>query len=99
MSLRAEPVLDEQPKPASKKVESAESFTDKMWSRRRDMVKVVVMVLMVTAALASHSVLSDFLSEYLASAYLSPGWERVAKACYPASVLAAIWCLKINHRP
>lgn len=101
VSLRPEPEFTAAtaPKAICKKGGSTESFMDKMWSRRRDMVKVVIMVLMVTVALATHSVLADFLAEYLASAYLSPGAERVAKLCYPASLLAAIWCLKISHKP
>jgi hypothetical protein len=96
VGMRPEPTFE--PTKPSKPVPSSESFTDKMWSRRRDMVKVTVLVLMVTAALATHSVFSEFLTEYLASAYLSPGWERVAKLCYPASVMATIWCLKVSHK-
>jgi hypothetical protein len=101
VSLRPEPECNAvaASKTTGKKGVGSESFTDKLWSRRRDMVKVVIMVLMVTVALAAHSVLSEFLAEYLASAYLSPGMERVAKLCYPASLMAAIWCLKITHKP
>jgi hypothetical protein len=95
VGMRPEPVLEVT---KTAKAAPSESFTDKMWTRRREMIKVTVMVLMVTAALATHSVFSDFLTEYLASAYLSPSWERVAKLCYPASVLATIWCLKVSQK-
>jgi hypothetical protein len=98
VSLRPEVDLTEGVKPTVTRGAQSESFTDKMWTKRKDMMKVVVMVLMITAALATHSVLSDFLGEYISSAYLSTGGERVAKLCYPASVLAAVWVLKISHK-
>jgi hypothetical protein len=71
-----------------------ESFTDKMWSHKREMLRMLTMALIVTTGLAFHNVLLEFLVEYTAGAKLTYWNDKVAKLCYPAIVMAAIWCIK-----
>jgi hypothetical protein len=105
VSLRADvPVADHgivpqfQLKPrkakAAIKIPVTESFTDKVWSHKKDMLKMLSLALIVAAGLAFHHVFLDFLTEYLDGARLTYWNEKVAKLCYPAIVLAIIWCIK-----
>jgi hypothetical protein len=57
------------------------------------MLKMLSLALIVAAGLAFHHVFLDFLTEYLDGA---PDFieRKVAKLCYPAIVLAIIWCIK-----
>ena len=62
--------------------------------RMREMRKILLYALIVLLGLALHHVLSDWLTRYLAKAYLSENAEMAAKLCYPACVLALIWILR-----
>lgn len=62
--------------------------------RCREMRKVLLYALVVALGLALHYVASDWLTRYLAKAYLSESSEQLAKLCYPAGVAAAIWALR-----
>jgi len=62
--------------------------------RMREMRKILLYALIVLLGLALHHVLSDWLTRYLAKAYLSENAEQAAKLCYPACVLALIWILR-----
>jgi hypothetical protein len=73
---------------------TTESFTEKAWSHRKDMMKMLTLALIIATGLAFHHVFVEFLDEYLAGARLTYWNEKVAKLCYPGIVLALVWCLK-----
>lgn len=62
--------------------------------KHKELRKLVMYAMVVTLGLAFHFVCSDWLTRYLSKAYLSEASEQIAKLCYPASVLAAIWCIR-----
>lgn len=62
--------------------------------RWREMRKVLLYALVVALGLALHHVASDWLTRYIAGAYLTESSEQLAKLCYPASVAASIWVLR-----
>ena len=99
VSLREEllPINTKQKSRKAKSLEIppvTESFTDKVWSHKKDMMKMLTLALIIASGLAFHHVFLDFLNEYLEGARLSYWNEKITKLCYPAIVLALIWCLK-----
>lgn len=62
--------------------------------KHKELRKLVIYAMVVTLGLAIHYVCHDWLTRYLSKAYLSESSEQLAKACYPACVIAAIWCIR-----
>ena len=73
------------------------SYWEKVWARRRDMVKLVVLALVVLLAISSHATIVHYLRLYLedAAGSLEPWKEAVLRVAYPAAVLALLWHLKV----
>ena len=65
-----------------------------LWSKRREVLKLILMALVVLLALSCHKVAWHYLCEYLDKAALTPVQEAAAYIAYPVAVLAIMWHLK-----
>lgn len=62
--------------------------------KHREARKIALYALIIVLGLAIHHIASDWLTQYLAKAYLSENMEMVAKLCYPACIAALIWIVR-----
>lgn len=67
-----------------------------MPDKYREARKIALYALIIVLALALHHVASDWLTQYLAKAYLSDNMEMAAKLCYPACIAALIWIVRTS---
>ena len=72
------------------------TFLDRMWARRRDIVKLVVLGMVVLFAVSSHWSISHYIKLYIEQLpYAKSVWvEAAVRAAYPAAILLIIWILK-----
>jgi hypothetical protein len=71
-----------------------DGYLTTLWSKRRDVLKLILMALVVILALSCHKVAWHYLCEYLEGASLSRGQEIALTVAYPVVVLAVMWHLK-----
>lgn len=82
--------LPTQPHPLNQAARKPVVVVDKY----REARKIGLYALIIVLGLSIHHVASDWLTQYLAKAYLSENMEVVAKLCYPASIAALIWIVR-----
>ena len=69
-------------------------YFDMLGSKKRDMLKLVIMAMMILLALSLHSLVSFWLKEYLATNDFSFRQEIGIRLLYPLLVLFILWNLK-----
>jgi hypothetical protein len=72
------------------------TFLDRMWARRRDIAKMLVLSLVVLLAISSHWSIAHYIKGYLENLpYANSLWvEAGVRAAYPVLVLLLMWILK-----
>lgn len=77
---------------------SSQTFMDGMWSRRRDIMKLLVMAMVILLAIAAHWSISHYVKLYLDQLpYASSVWTEVAiRVGYPVAIVLLIWLLKTS---
>lgn len=72
------------------------SFADRMWARRREIVKLVVLSMVVLLAVSSHWSIAHYIKIYVEQLpYANSVWvEAAIRAAYPVAILLVIWILK-----
>lgn len=89
VTLPAQPLINNTHTVAKQPVVAA--APDGRW---KDMKKFLMYALVVCLGLSLHFVCNDWLTRYIATAYLSESSEQLAKLCYPASILAVLWIVR-----
>jgi len=72
------------------------SFFDSMWSKRKDIMKLVTLSLIILLGISLHTTFDHFLKKWLLEADLSERYEMLARMGYPLSVLLVIWVIKTS---
>lgn len=74
------------------------STIDLFVSKKKDVIKLLILSLTVLLGLSLHYVASDSIRNYLADNDFTPNQEFMTKVAYPLTVLLTIWTLKVYNR-
>jgi hypothetical protein len=85
-------------KEADRKSSSAPSTIDLFVSKKKDVVKLLILSLTMLLGLSLHYVASDFIRNYIADNDFTPNQEFMTKIAYPLTVILVIWTLKVYNR-
>lgn len=72
------------------------SYVDRLWAGRRDVFKMLILVLMVTVALGINGVAKFLIKHYLSNHELTFNGQLMLRSAYPLIVLFFLWNLKIS---
>ena len=72
------------------------SYTDRLWSHKRDISKLLLLALTVTVALAIHGVGKFVVKQYLEAHDFTFNQEVMLRIAYPLVVLFFVWNLKVS---
>ena len=94
MFLQREMARQKEPKFVS----SGPSLLDNMWSKRRDILKLVIVSLLILLAISCHTMIDHVLKKYIMDNDLSDKNELLVRCAYPFMVLLLIWMIKVFNR-
>ena len=77
---------------------SSPSFFDQLWSKRREVVKMVTISMIILLAISSHTVLDHYMKDWIQGSDFTANQELMARASYPLAVLATLWFVKAFYR-
>lgn len=69
-------------------------YFDMLGSKKKDMLKLIIIAVMILLAMSIHSFVSFWLKEYIVSSELSFRQELGVRLLYPVLVLFLLWNLK-----
>ena len=74
--------------------EDSPSYIDKLFAKKKDVLKLVQLSLIVVLGLCLHSLIEFYLKEYISSNDFT--WERLLmlRLLYPLSIIFILWNLK-----
>lgn len=72
------------------------SYYDRLMNHKRDLIKLLLLALVVTVALAFHSVGKFLVKHYLSSHELSFNQELLVRIAYPCIVIFVVWNFKAS---
>lgn len=70
------------------------SYLDKLFSRKKDLLKITQLSLIVVLALSLHFLVDNYLKNYIKSNDFTFERELIIRLLYPLSVLFILWNLK-----
>lgn len=70
------------------------SYMDKLLSKKKDLMKLVVISFVVLFAMSLHFLVVHYLKQYLEESMFGPGQEFLVRMLYPALVLFMLWNFK-----
>lgn len=70
------------------------SYLDKLFSRKKDLLKITQLSLIVVLALSVHFLVDNYLKNYIKSNDFTFERELIIRLLYPLSVLFILWNLK-----
>lgn len=73
-------------------------YVDKMWTKKRDVLRLVMFTFVFMLALSFHWVTKHYLKAHLEANLLSPGKEFLLRASYPIAVLFIVWNLRVFNK-
>lgn len=82
------------PMPSPAPVDS-QGYFDKLFSRKKDFLKLLQWVLIVLLAIAIHGFIKYYLYQYLSNGDFSFEREMVIRALYPLGILFILWNLRV----
>lgn len=71
------------------------SYFDRLWAKRRDVIKLIIFSLVILLALSFHDVTTHYLKQYFEDTMLSPTKEFLLRLVYPLIVLIALWNIRV----
>jgi hypothetical protein len=74
------------------------SYVDKLLSKKRDIMKLLIISFVFLLAISLHSVVDYYLKKYLEDNVLSGGKEFLLRSLYPVAVLLALWNIKAFNK-
>ena len=72
------------------------SFFDIMWSRRRDILKLVILSMLVVFAVSLHDAINHVLKKYILENDVTEKSETMLRFAYPLVILLFIWIAKAS---
>ena len=82
------------PAPAPAPVDT-QGYFDKLFSRKKEFLKLLQWVLIVLLAIAIHGFIKYYLYQYLSNGDFSFEREMVIRALYPLGILFVLWNLRV----
>lgn len=77
-------------------VPAGPGFCERMWGQRRDMNKLMAYSAVIIAALAIHSTIQFYLTEFV-QPDLMPAWQQfAARMVYPVGVVLLLWVIRAH---
>ena len=76
----------------------SETIIDRFVSKKKEVMKLIVMSLTILLAISMHYLLSDLLKNYLINNELSENQEFMTKLAYPITILLIIWTFKVFNK-
>lgn len=70
-------------------------YIDKMWGKKRDVMKLFMIALIFMSALSLHWVAKHYMKDYLESNVMSQTKELIFRLLYPISVLFVLWNMRV----
>ena len=74
------------------------NLIDRFVSKKKDVIKLVLISLTVVLAFSLHYVIHDALKTYLMNSILTPSQELLTKLAYPVTILLIIWTIKVFNK-
>jgi len=71
------------------------SYFDKLFSKRKEIYKVLQLSLIITLGLSIHFLIDHYLSKYLADNEMSFERQLILRLMYPLAVLFILWNLRV----
>lgn len=71
------------------------SYTDKMFMKKRDVLKIIMFSLMILLAISLHSAIDFWMKDLVAAYQLSYRHELGIKVLYPVIVIILLWNMKV----
>lgn len=78
-------------------VTTGPSWSERMWWKRREVIKLLFLSLTVLVAMSTHSVVVTYLNRWIEDASrrtVTPRVEAVVRIGYPVGVVLLLWVLK-----
>lgn len=75
-----------------------DSVIDRYISKKKDVMKLVIMSFTVLLGLSLHYLITDIVRNYIASNDLTMNQEFFTKCAYPVTIVLLIWTLKVFNR-
>lgn len=95
--LQDELLLQKQ-KVQSYKTTTDVNLIDRFVSKKKDVVKLILISLTIVLAFSLHYVIHDLLKAYLMNSILTPTQELLTKLAYPVTILLVIWTIKVFNK-
>lgn len=76
------------------KASEDDSYLDKLWSKKRDITKLLVFTCIVLIALSLHSFIEFYMKHLFQTSIFSFKQQAMVKAAYPVTVLILLWNMK-----
>jgi hypothetical protein len=92
--LQAQAPIVVVPSPTPAPVDT-QGYFDKLFSRKKDFLKLLQWVLIVLLAIAIHGFIKYYLYQYLSNGDFSFEREIVIRALYPLGILFVLWNLRV----
>lgn len=70
------------------------SFLDTMWSRRRDIMKLVMWSMVIVLAISFHGAIEYSMKKYILENDVSENGETFIRYGYPLAIIALLWVSK-----
>lgn len=70
------------------------SYIDKMMSKKRDVLKIILFAMMILLAISAHTFIEFWLKDFVSGSELSYKQELGLRLVYPLAVLLLLWILK-----
>lgn len=74
------------------------NLIDRFVSKKKDVIKLVLISLTIVLAFSLHYVIHDALKAYLMNSILTPSQELMTKLAYPVTILLVIWTIKVFNK-
>uniref|UniRef100_A0A6C0CVK5 Uncharacterized protein n=1 Tax=viral metagenome TaxID=1070528 RepID=A0A6C0CVK5_9ZZZZ len=74
------------------------NIIDRFVSKKKDVIKLVLISLTIVLAFSLHYVIHDALKAYLMNSILTPSQELMTKLAYPVTILLVIWTIKVFNK-
>jgi uncharacterized membrane protein YcjF (UPF0283 family) len=75
-----------------------DSVIDRYISKKKDVMKLIIMAFTVLLGLSLHYLITDLIRNYIASNDLTMNQEFITKFAYPVTIVLIIWTLKVFNR-
>lgn len=76
------------------------SLWSKVWSKRRDMLKLLVLACVVVLALGTHSAVMHYVATYIQESEIESWYTELAiRVGYPIAIFVVMWLLKLAVSP